>query len=408
MGQIVGWQLERIFPGRRVEVEIRAEGGVSLELAHQKLADLTYRPDMLVVFAGHNEFQSRYQWGRYPLYYFDTQPHTPESSLFDLVARTSPCCRLILEILDRQLIDATPVQVRAPQIVDVPVCTEQEKALILSDFQTRVEALASYCEAIGSLPVFIVPASNDGDYDPNRSILPPATPRSERESFAREFEQAKEMEQAEPAEALSAYRALVAQYPGFAETHYRMARLLEQTEAWDEARGHFVQARELDAMPMRCPEVFRQAFRDVAARHSRVVLVDSASVLGALSPHGLLDNHLYHDAQHPTFRGYLALAQDLLNQLHDRQALGWPPSVAAPIIDPDECARHFELNAPRWAEICYRSGWFYGATALMRYDPTERQQRSAAYLRAETLVKGGTPPEQTGITGLGVHPADWR
>ena len=246
---------------------------------HQRLAELTYRPDMLLLFAGHNEFQARYQWARYPPYYHDVHPPRPETSLVDLVLRSSPYCRLILETLDRQLIDARPVQVAAPQVVDVPVCTEEEKAAIVSDFHRRVEAIATYCEVIGSLPLFIIPASNDGDYDPNRSILPAATPRAERESFAREFERARAMEQTEPAQALSAYRALVDRYPGFAETHYRLARLLEQSEAWDEARRHFVRARELDAMPMRCPEVFRQVFRDVAARHPRIVLVDSALVL---------------------------------------------------------------------------------------------------------------------------------
>ena len=181
VGQIVGWQLERIFPGRPVQIEMWAAGGASLESMHQRLAELTYRPDMLLLFAGHNEFQARYQWARYPPYYHDVHPPRPETSLVDLVVRSSPCCRLILETLDRQLIDARPVQVAAPQIVDVPVCTEEEKAVIVSDFHRRVEAIATYCEAIGSLPLFIIPASNDGDYDPNRSILPAATPRAERE-----------------------------------------------------------------------------------------------------------------------------------------------------------------------------------------------------------------------------------
>ena len=190
VGQIVGWQLERIFPGRPVQIEMWAAGGASLESMHQRMAELTYRPDMLLLFAGHNEFQARYQWARYPLYYHDVHPPRPETSLVDLVLRSSPYCRLILETLDRQLIDARPVQVAAPQVVDVPVCTEEEKAAIVSDFHKRVEAIATYCEVIGSLPLFIIPASNDGDYDPNRSILPAATPRAEREAFAHEFERA--------------------------------------------------------------------------------------------------------------------------------------------------------------------------------------------------------------------------
>ena len=57
VGQIVGWQLEKVFPGRPVQVDMQAEGGATLEEVHRKLAGITYRPDALVLFSGHNEFQ---------------------------------------------------------------------------------------------------------------------------------------------------------------------------------------------------------------------------------------------------------------------------------------------------------------------------------------------------------------
>ena len=33
-------------------------------MMHQKLGDLDYRPDALMVYVGHNEFQGRYAWMR--------------------------------------------------------------------------------------------------------------------------------------------------------------------------------------------------------------------------------------------------------------------------------------------------------------------------------------------------------
>jgi hypothetical protein len=403
VGQIVGWKLEEVLGGRPVQVDIWASGGATLEQMHQKLALLDYRPDALLVFSGHNEFQSRWAWSRNPPYYVDEQEHNDKARLLDLLHQTSPACRLILETMERQRLDAIPPRVIKRQLVDRPACTESERAEILSDFRRRLEAIAGYCESIGTVPIFVVPASNDGGYEPSRSILHPTASPDVREAFARRFRRARELEKTEPSGAVSAYKALLKLSPGFAESHYRLARLLEQEGSWDEARLHYTRAREFDAMPLRCPEAFRQAYRDAAARHSGIVLVDSDRVLAALSPHGILDDHLYHDAQHPNFLGYLALAQDLLMQLHHRHTFGWPATTAIPIIDPDNCARHFQLDQKLWVEVCDRVAWFWEATAFIRHDPAERLERGKAYRKAAKLIASGQPPGQVGIEGLGTH-----
>src|SRR5207248_921406 len=142
---------------------------------------------------------------------------------------------------------------------------------------------------IQMLPIFIIPASNDGGYDPSRSVLVAGTPRAERVAFARSVARARALEKKDPAEAVRIDRELVARHPEFAEAHYRLARLRDQAGDWDEARRHYLQARERDAMPLRCPADFRQAFRAVAARYPAVLLVDGPRVLEAVSPHGILD-----------------------------------------------------------------------------------------------------------------------
>ena len=318
-----------------------------------------------------------------------SSPPSPSTSILEHILRWSPFCRLILETEERQRLDAIPDPIITRQLVDQPVCSQQERAGILADFQRRLESIALYCETIGTLPMFIVPASDDGDFEPSRSVLPPTAPPEVRAAFAREFRRALKLEATDPEGARAAYSALIRIAPGFAESHYRLARLLGQAGEWDEAREHYIQARERDAMPLRCPEAFRQAYRDVAAQHPSVVLVDSARVLEPLSPHGILDNHMYHDAQHPTLLGYIALAQDLLKQLRERQAFG---SVTTPVptIDPTECARHFGLEREQWVRVCERSAWFWRVTSYIRYDPRSRKEREEAYMRAARTGQVGS------------------
>ena len=110
-------------------------------------------------------------------------------------------------------------------------------------------------------------------------------------------------------------------------------------------------------VPLRCPTDFREAFRSVARRH-QAVLIDGPELLARLSPHGILDDQLFHDAQHVNLTGYVALAQDILEQLHQRRAFGWPESTPVPRIELEECPRHFELDAEKWAEVCERSSNF--------------------------------------------------
>jgi hypothetical protein len=404
VGQIVAWKLESVFPGRPIQIDIWATGGATLGDVHNQLARLTYRPDALIVYVGHNEFQGRYPWMRDVGYYLDDVPSLASPEALKLVLRYSPLCRLALETWERQRVSLRPPRAVTRELIDRPVCTAEEAQPIITDFRRRLEAIAGYCEAIGTLPIFVIPPSNDGGFDPSRSTLAPATPQAERLEFARSVMRARALENKGVAEAIRVQREVVNRHPEFAETQYRLARLLEQTGAWDEARQHYIQARECDGMPLRCPEAFRQAFRDVATRFPNVLLVDGPRVLEAASWHGILDDRLFHDAQHPNLRGYVALAQDVLNQLRARRAFGWHQLTEAPQVDVGACARHFRLDASRWAEVCRRVAAFYRLTAYIRYDPKFRNQRALDYLRAEEAIAAGRPIDEAGIPGWGMLP----
>ncbi len=74
VGQIVAWQLEEVFPGRKVRVDVRAQGGLCLEQAVLLLANLERRPDAIMVFSGHNEFILRLGPTRNVRHYIEEGP----------------------------------------------------------------------------------------------------------------------------------------------------------------------------------------------------------------------------------------------------------------------------------------------------------------------------------------------
>jgi lysophospholipase L1-like esterase len=401
-GKVVVWQLRRLFPQRMFHLEVQARAGWTLEQMHQKLAELRRRPGAVILYAGHNEFASRDPWSGEVPYYNDDLPPDWQVRLANWSVLYSPVCRLIREARDRELVAARPAVSRR-RVVDVPAHTAAQDAERLAGFRRRLDAILADLKAAGVLTVVIVPPGNDTGFEPSRSVLPPGTPRAERQAFAAAVGEARALETSDPGQSIANYRALIARQPGFAETHFRLARLLEAAGDWDEAYREYVSARDLDGHPMRCPSAFQDACRELAVRHG-AVLVDGQAVLHARHPHGLLNDDLFNDAMHPSFEGHVALGEAVLAGLKERGAFGWPASLPAPTIDLVECARHFDVTVAAWKEVCRFAVGFYRTTAAIRFDPAERGAKADRYEAELRRLEAGGDVDSGACPGVGVRP----
>ena len=227
VGRIVAWKLGEAIPGREFHTLVLANPGATLEGQYRKLAGLRRRPDALIVYSGHNEFHARIPLSRQVKHYRDERPSFPRR-LAELARLGSPLYGLIDEAADKYRIKQAPMGYVQPPLIDVPAYTPVECAASLADFRRLLEAITAYAERIGALPILVVPPSNDAGFDPNRSFLAAETSHAEREAFARDFRAAQSLEAADPERAIKQYRDLLARQPGFAESHYRLARLAER------------------------------------------------------------------------------------------------------------------------------------------------------------------------------------
>ncbi len=400
VGQIVAWRLGQAVTNRRFTCEILAWLGDSLELQHRKLADLKERPDMVIIYSGHNEFAARYEEER--------EASTGEEAgvwLLDGAFRASlgsPFCRLVYEVISKNRLDSPPLLARRHQLFDPPQCSPSERAEILEDFRSRLEAIVSYCEQIGALSVLIVPPANESGYEPSRSTLPPSVSPVERDRLARAFHLARDLETSGRAAGERAYESMIAQHPGFAEAHFRLGRLLEQQGRRSDAGRHYLAALENDGLPIRCPEPLRDAIENVARRHPRSIFVNGRAELAAASPTGLLGDHVIQDTHHPTLRGYVALASAVLRELSQRQTFSEAPISGLP-LEPGECARHFGMDGGKWATVCERASEHYRRVAGYRYDPAERMEKSRRYAEAARQLRAGAELGAIGLSGVGVE-----
>ena len=111
---------------------------------------------------------------------------------------------------------------------------------------------------------------------------------------------------------------------------------------------------------------------------------------------------MIHDTHHPTLTGHVALAEAVLRELARRQAIGSSYAGEAGPLDPALCAAHFGMDAEKWATLCERTAEHFRRVAGYRYDSTQRMEKFRRYTDAAGLIRSGTPPERTGIPGVGL------
>jgi hypothetical protein len=400
VGQALAWQLQQAVPDRTFECEILAWLGDSLEAQHHKLAAARRRPHAVIIYSGHNEFAARF--GEEHESYLEEVPRNALLVRMYRASLFSPFCRLLYEVKSRNGLDTPPLSGRH-QLIDAPLCTPLESAEILADFGARLEAIVSYCDQIGAVPILIIPPANESGYEPSRSTVSPAVSRIERDRLADEFHAARAGESADPDTSEAKYRQVLARHPQFAEAHFRLARLLEATRRTAEAAGHYLAALDHDGLPIRCTARFRDCYVQVARRHPRAILIDGRRELSTASPTGLIGDHVIQDTHHPTLLGIVALAGAVLREMQARRLLPRTRAIELP-LDPAACAAHFGLDRQRWATVCERTREHYTRVAGYRYDPSERLQKAHRYAEAAERLRGGTLPEDLGLPGVGASP----
>lgn len=396
VGQIVAWKLEEAVPKRRFVCEILAWLGHSLEQQHLKLAELQLRPDAVIIYSGHNEFAARFGEERDAEFLGESAIRLIQ--LAGDAASISPFRRFCREISSRNRIDAPPLSGRH-HLIDPPVCSQWESKEVVADFRRRLEAIVSYCDEIGALPILIVPPANEARYEPNRSTVPAWVSTAERKRLESDFEAARAEASRNPRASAARYQSILKRHAGFAEAHFRLAELLERDGRFGEAAEHYLAALDCDGLPIRCPAPLRAVYSEVASRHPRAILIDGPRELRALSPHGLLGHEMIEDTHHPTFRGYLTLAGAVLRELARRKSIEGFSTIALP-LDGEECALHFGMGRDAWATAYDRSGVHYHRVSGYRYDPEARLRQSWLHAEIARKIRAGIPIEEAAIPGI--------
>jgi tetratricopeptide (TPR) repeat protein len=296
--KVVGWQLEQMYPDRKVVLDDVSAVGLNLRTALLRLNTLTVRPQLLLLYSGHNEFF-------YDVEELATDLDTPWERC-DWLFEWSPLFRVLDRRISRHIGVRDLEAQGARALVDRPIASREACERRLARFDGQLEQLASWCERLKIAGVWFVPAGTEADYAPNRSCLPGATDsqRAEIESIAREAGSL--VARAQWQDAGNKYQAALERYPDFADFHFQLADCLKHEGRPKDAAPHYTQALELDGLPVRMIAPWRHKIAEVAGRHA-IPVVESDAVLRPHTPSGILDRSVFLDYVHPNLRAYYDL-----------------------------------------------------------------------------------------------------
>jgi tetratricopeptide (TPR) repeat protein len=297
--KVVGWQLAQMYPDRKVVLDDLSAVGLNLRTALARLEKLTVRPQLLLLYSGHNEFF-------YNVEELATNLDTPWER-FDWLFEWSPLFRVLDQRISRQIGVQELEGQGTRSLVDRPIASPEACQKRLARFDAQLEQLAQWGRRLDIAQLWFIPAGTEADYAPSRSCLDHAPTDAEREAIETIEQQGRSLQnQGRWQEADEKYRAALERYPGFAEFHFQLAECLMHLGKSAQAVPHYAQALESDGRPVRMTRAWRHAVAQVAERHA-IPLVDSDAVLRPHTPSGILDRSVFLDYVHPNLRAYFDL-----------------------------------------------------------------------------------------------------
>jgi tetratricopeptide (TPR) repeat protein len=332
------------FPERHVEVVNLGITAVnSYTVADLTREALRYEPDLIIVYAGHNEFYGAFGVGSNE----SVGGHRWMVRLY-LTAQRSKTFQLVRDGLRAVGGALAPSQAPGGQQLMERMARDREIAYgsplyrrAQSYYQANLEDAIDAARARGVDVVMSTLVSNLRDQPPFVSVHPEGLSADDRARWQQLFDQGRAAAtQQDHLVATRFYLEAVELDGERADGRFYLARSYEALGRYDDARAEYERARDLDALRFRASGEFNDVVRGVAASRD-VPVVDMEAAFAEASPNGIPGATLFWEHVHPTFDGYLLMARALEQGMAVHGFLASAPEWASRPQRPDAFFRDF-------------------------------------------------------------------
>ncbi|MCH7990525.1 MAG: hypothetical protein IID46_15395, partial [Planctomycetes bacterium] len=329
------YQTETAFP-QWIQIELAARdaersyevincGGVSY--ASYRLVSvlrevLQYKPDMIVLATGHNEFledrtyQSLKGRSAFRIWIenrFDSL-HTMKLAKNLLTSYSSSSGKRTNYRENTELSEKVVPRLDSESGYASYHRDDLWQQQVLEQFDDSLRTMVDLCDAADVPLILVNLGSNLRDCPPFKSEHKPGLSPAAESNWQTWFDRASNSEANDLQQALKQYQQAERIDSEYALLSYRIARCLDRLGRQNEAKEYFLRAKDLDICPLRMLEKTHTIIKSIA-KETKTPLVDVRSLLEALSSHGIPGNQWYLDHVHPTIGGHQQIATALVKQM---------------------------------------------------------------------------------------------
>jgi len=312
--------LRETYPGARFEVINTAMTAINSHVVlpiARECAD--YEPDLFIVYMGNNEVTGPYGAGTVFADYRSSRTLI-RASVLARGTRLGQLLRHTAHSLGAErahpkkweglkMFLANPVAADDPRLVEM-----------YEHFRANLSDISRTAAGAGAKMILSTVVTNLEDCAPFASLHRPDLSETEAARWDSLYAAAAVEEDAgRYAQAIGGYQKAALIDDAYADLHYRLGRCYAAAEQFEEARRHFVRARDLDALRFRADSRINAIIREVAAerRADGVYLVDASNVFETNpgTGHGLVGNEWLYEHVHLNFAGNYLLARAVFERL---------------------------------------------------------------------------------------------
>jgi tetratricopeptide (TPR) repeat protein len=285
-----------------------------------------YKPDLYIIYSGHNEFLERRTYAEI----FDRPKFLVDLSAVLSRTRTYTALRRAYVRISGQSAQTDPrgrtvlggeVKAILDMAAGLSLYTRDDKLAgqVVTHYRENLRRMVDIARAAGAKVIFVTPAANLKDTHPFKSEHRSGLNEAERMRWQELYSLADNAAKAgRSAEALELLQRAAAIDDRYAELHYRMGRILYDLQDYARAKTAFVRAMDEDICPLRALSTMQRIVAEVAAERN-VALVDFTALVESRSGHGIPGEEMFFDHVHPRQDANRDLVLAILKQMADEK-----------------------------------------------------------------------------------------
>lgn len=332
--------LKAACPEKNVEV-INA-GGISYasyRIVHLVEESLKYRPDLVIIYVGHNEFLERrsysglFKQGQTLIslrsYLENLRIYKALDSVISPIIgeaksaktksgkATNPNSKNSGKTL---LNDETTAILDKSAGLNLYYRDENFEKGVVKHFEYNLNKMVALCKTSGVPVILVETPCNLKDFSPFKSEHNSKLSKSKQNHIDNELKQAKSLiDSGDYKKAIEETNRIETEDPLYALTYFLKAKALEAEGFYDQARSNFVKARDLDVCPLRATTPIIETIRRIA-EDQKVGLIKFSSFVDAYAKEngnasGIPGKESFLDHVHPTIELHQALAELLFKKI---------------------------------------------------------------------------------------------